>query len=548
MTVTASSVDELLARLVAQFASPYDFLRELVQNAMDAGSDRVEVVLHAHALPDDAVVFELEITDAGSGMDEAILDGELTRLFASGKQGDRTMAGGFGVGFVSVFAWEPHAVLLQTGRGGEAWELTFGADRRFEKHRLDEPVEGTTVRLFRRGRAAERDGIAEAVRDSLWRWCRFCPVELTFEDVAAARGPERIHDVPLPSDEALVATHEVGDASIRVAFAVPPHVTLLRHGLVLAEGAPADLLPHARAHIEASFDHLRVWADSPGLRTDIGRDHVVDDVGRLAVERTIIAKVHELRGALVERLVALAGTAGPWSAPLHREYAYLHEHLRCERDAMGTALDRPAVLRRAGGTATSFGALARAAKFGVVGWCEPDDAVAFESVALAEPCGVPVVFATAADADPDQGWLTEALQAVDLELRPVAAVVRRIAPVAGATSFVELLADVLRRSGHAHAVALGRFGEVPDALWSLAVGDDVAVVAPRRVPDDDARRLWLDERHVLLRAALVHLPVQPLVALAGVAFAIAASWPDTARLEAVRDALDELRASQGARP
>ena len=75
----------------------------------------------------------------------------------------------------------------------------------------------------------------------------------------------------------------------------------------------------------------------------------------------------------------------------------------------------------------------------------------------------------------------------------------------------------------------------------------VAVVAPRRVPDDDARRLWLDERHVLLRAALVHLPVQPLVALAGVAFAIAASWPDTARLEAVRDALDELRASEGAR-
>jgi hypothetical protein len=80
------------------------------------------------------------------------------------------MAGGYGVGFVSVFAWEPEAVVVHTGRGGEAWELVFYPDRRFEKLRLGEPVEGTTVMLLRRGRAGERAGIAEAVRDSLWRW------------------------------------------------------------------------------------------------------------------------------------------------------------------------------------------------------------------------------------------------------------------------------------------------------------------------------------------------------------------------------------------
>ena len=48
---SASEVDGLLARLVAQFESPYDFVREVVQNAMDAGSDRVEFV-------QDAVVLE----------------------------------------------------------------------------------------------------------------------------------------------------------------------------------------------------------------------------------------------------------------------------------------------------------------------------------------------------------------------------------------------------------------------------------------------------------------------------------------------------------
>ena len=115
--MSAAEVDALLERLVAQFESPYDFLRELVQNAMDAGSDRVEVTLESHPLRQtdpgaepDELIFELTVLDTGAGMDEAIIDQELTRLFASGKSGDRTMAGGFGIGFVSVFAWEPEPI------------------------------------------------------------------------------------------------------------------------------------------------------------------------------------------------------------------------------------------------------------------------------------------------------------------------------------------------------------------------------------------------------------------------------------------------------
>ncbi len=545
------AIDELVARLVAQFASPYDFLRELVQNAMDAGSDRVEIALHEHAVAgDDAdaeVVFEIEVVDAGAGMDEAIIDGELTRLFASGKADDRTMAGGFGIGFVSVFAWQPEAVLLHTGRGTEAWELLFGRDRRFEKHRLDEPFEGTTLRLLRTGRRAERAGIAEAVRDSLWRWCRFCPIEISFDDVATGEGPERIHDVPLPSDEALVAVHEIGDTRVRVAFAVPPHAVLLRHGLVLAEGGPAELLPHAAQSIAASFDHLRVWADSPSLRTDIGRDHVIDDAGRVAVERVVVAKVHELRGALIERLVALAGTTASWTAALHQQYAYLHEHLRCERDALGAALDRPAIVRRAGGNAASFGALARAARYGVLAWCEPDAPESASWIALCEPAGVPVVLATARCV---AGWLGEAAAAVGLGLQHASVAVRRAEPQAGAASLVELVATVLREAKLVGGVRLARMGAEPDALVGLGVGDtEVAVVGARTVPSARGHTLWLEERHVLVRAAMVHLPVQPLVSVAAIALAIAASWPGSRdradELERVRDAIDALAKERG---
>ena len=53
-----SEVDAALERLVSQFASPYDFLRELVQNSMDAGSERVEVSMERH-LEAEALAIEL---------------------------------------------------------------------------------------------------------------------------------------------------------------------------------------------------------------------------------------------------------------------------------------------------------------------------------------------------------------------------------------------------------------------------------------------------------------------------------------------------------
>lgn len=544
----ATATDELLARLVGQFASPYDFLRELVQNSMDAGSDRVDVTLRVHPIGGDDIVLELEVTDSGSGMDEAILDGELTRLFASAKTGDRTMAGGFGIGFVSVFAWEPEAVLLHTGRGGESWELLFGADRRFEKHRADERFEGTTVRLFKRAHAAERAGVAEAVRDSLWRWCRFCPVEIAFDD-EGGDGRELIHDTPVPGDEVLLVVHEQGPTRLRVAFAVPPHAVLLRNGLVLAEGGPGELLPHAGRSISASFDHLRVWADSPSLRTDIGRDHVVDDAGRTAIERTIVGLVTKLREELVARLAALAGSVEPWSADLHRQYTYLHAHVRCELDAVGKQLAKAPIIRRCHGQACSIDALARAAMHGVVACVEPDRSDVLELAMAAEHAGVPAVVATAEDA---AGWLGEWLAAHGRRALPIARLVRRVEHGdPHAESLVALLGHALAKLRRASAVRLGRFEGEPDELWGREISRTPELVLTAATVDGPGEpgTLWLDDRHVLVRAAVVHHPVQPLLAMATLLFAILASWPaPRPELGDVLDLLDELRRSAAEAP
>jgi len=161
------SVDDALERLVNQFSDPMACFRELIQNALDAGSEEVEVwfeyvegKLVAH------------IDDWGGGMDREIIHTRLTRLFASSKAGDRTKIGKFGIGFVSVFALEPEAVCVDTSRSGEHWRVLFDAERRFSLIRRERPTEGTQIQIFKTmSRAAYAEFCARA-EEVVRFWCR----------------------------------------------------------------------------------------------------------------------------------------------------------------------------------------------------------------------------------------------------------------------------------------------------------------------------------------------------------------------------------------
>jgi hypothetical protein len=525
-----SEVDALLERLVAQFAGPYDFLRELVQNAMDAGSDRAEVVLETHTEVGgeaDEVVYELRVSDAGCGMDEAVIDGGLTRLFASSKADDRTMAGGYGVGFVSVFAWEPEAVVVHTGRAGEAWELVFYPDRRFEKLRLGEPVEGTTVTLLRRGRVSERPAIAEAVRDSLWRWCRYCRLELSFEDVASGEAPELIQDSPAPADTPLTISETQGDTTVHVAFAVPPSATLLRRGLVLAEGGAAELLGPLLPGLGRTCEHVQVWVDSPLLRTTIARDKVVDDAGQRGVLARVMTAVTSLRARLVAAVVAAAGEGGAWTRGRHDHYAHLHAHLQRERAAPGVRVQEQAVLRDvASEQAVSPAMLAARLRGRPVLTHDPDDE-AGELLAAAGRAGYPVLAAEAGDF----GWVMELLGVEAGRVLPVRRALfleRGDAAAEGLRAAVErgLLAAgvvVQVRIAAAQAGSTGRPG-----LVGLEIGreGDAALVVYAPGPWVEsawkAGTVWVEDG-LLLRAALKAFVGAPRTAALTLACAVAAA-------------------------
>lgn len=146
----AIEAGDTLENLVQQFSDQYAFLRELVQNSIDAGSTRVDVEFE-YTLNEDGKkgVFVLHVNDTGEGMTREVIDTKLTRLFSSSKEDDMTKIGKFGIGFVSIFALKPKAVFLDTGRDGEYWRLYFKEDRTFDRLILPRPVEGTQIKWIK---------------------------------------------------------------------------------------------------------------------------------------------------------------------------------------------------------------------------------------------------------------------------------------------------------------------------------------------------------------------------------------------------------------
>ncbi|MFH2004940.1 MAG: ATP-binding protein, partial [bacterium] len=79
---------QALDNLVTQFSSAMDCLRELIQNSMDAGSPQIEVWMEFLPGEDVLGTIAIHVDDFGVGMDEAVIDNELTQLFASSKEDD----------------------------------------------------------------------------------------------------------------------------------------------------------------------------------------------------------------------------------------------------------------------------------------------------------------------------------------------------------------------------------------------------------------------------------------------------------------------------
>lgn len=292
----------LVDDIVDQFVDPLAFYRELVQNAIDAGSPSVEVELR-----DDVAggALRARVRDRGCGMDPATIEHQLLVLFRSTKEGDPTKIGRFGIGFASVLAPRPRRVTVDTVRAGRRSLLELRPDLTFSLYDGGPAlVSGTTVEVELARDALDASDFVARSRAALLRWCRHTAVPLRFtarDGSGALTADERI-DRPLGLDEALVQVQAVSaDGAIRAVVGLlpggAPYQGYFNRGLMLAESTAPLVGPVA------------FKVQSPGLghtlsRDDVRRDRAFEDC--LALVQWVAA--HELPGAMERALAALAAT------------------------------------------------------------------------------------------------------------------------------------------------------------------------------------------------------------------------------------------------
>jgi molecular chaperone HtpG len=286
-TPEITSVGDALESIVHQFADPWAFLRELVQNAIDAGSEQIDVRIDHDAAREAMVI---EVVDFGEGMTREIIDTRLTRLFSSAKDGDYTKIGRFGIGFVSVFAIDPDVVCVDTGRTGEWWRVVFRRDRTFERIRLHEPVEGTTVRLYKRAGAAEVEEARARARETLGYWCKHARVEVRLGD--------EIVSGPMDLGGLCKVAHEEHGTTLVMA--------LVEERAALRGYYHAGLTLHEER--DESLPHVAFKVDSRFLEHTLTRDNVIRD-DNYTKAMAIVGAVARTRlvAALFEALERLAG-------------------------------------------------------------------------------------------------------------------------------------------------------------------------------------------------------------------------------------------------
>lgn len=243
----APAADALLA-LVSQFSERTSFVRELIQNALDAGSGRVDVVVSQKSR-----TMCIEVIDDGEGMDRDIIEGYLLTLFRSTKENDLTKIGKFGVGFVSLFALNPTLVTVDTARDGVHHRVVFDKNRDYTLAEVETPFEGTRVALWVKTWSKPAGKLANAIRAATHYWCRFARAEITVEGRGAKwRWPmETVEHAFTVDAPVVIHLQEEGfRAAIGYTKERPPMVGYYNRGLTLLEERD-DAIPGVCFRVEA---------------------------------------------------------------------------------------------------------------------------------------------------------------------------------------------------------------------------------------------------------------------------------------------------------
>ncbi|MBI5245318.1 MAG: ATP-binding protein [Elusimicrobia bacterium] len=262
---STTSAQGMVKDLVGQFSDPLDFYRELIQNAIDAGSNRIDVALEAQPLAKGRVLATVSVEDDGEGMDEVVIDDYLLVLFKSTKEDDLTKIGKFGIGFVSVFAPKPQLVRLYTAKNGESWRLDFPSYKKYEKYRMPQPREGTRVELHKEMSAEEYARFAEESLTRIRHWCKHAETRIYFSESSRGASPSLVNEPFALEGESLRYREEGTEIAMAFSADPEPFYGFYNRGLTLKEGKKA-FVPGVALKVKSRY-----------LEHTITRDNVMED-------------------------------------------------------------------------------------------------------------------------------------------------------------------------------------------------------------------------------------------------------------------------------
>jgi HSP90 family molecular chaperone len=255
------SVSDTLENLIEQFSDVYCFYRELIQNSLDAGTNRVDIYLEFKQsdLPNKDGVMIIHVDDYGEGMNRDIIDSQLTKLFSSSKEGDQTKIGKFGIGFVSVFAIKPDAVSIDTSRDGEDWRILFAKDKTFKRLKRDFPVDGTKIQILKTCNQKFFNIFKEKSRQTVEFWCKHSEAEIYFEG-------EQIN-LPFDVDSPLKVHIKENSDEVVAGYTRnrTPYYGFYNQGLTLMEGSKT-FIPFVTFKIKSKY-----------LEHTLTRDNIMED-------------------------------------------------------------------------------------------------------------------------------------------------------------------------------------------------------------------------------------------------------------------------------
>lgn len=286
----------IVGDVVAQFADPLAFYRELVQNSIDAGTPTVEVRLQYDA---PAGTMRAQVRDRGEGMSREVVENQLLVLFRSTKEKDPTKIGKFGIGFKSVLAPKPNIVVVHTSRAGRRLTLHLHPDLTYELYDAGPASQtGTSVELELAMAEDMVDEFVHASRDALVRWCRHATVPIEFHgQLLSGEAVSGRIDRPLALDGALVEVRDtIDDGKLTcvvglVAAGTAPSTGFYNHGLMLHE---SDEPISGRLAVKIQDSRLGHTLSRDNVRRDERYDHAIAHARGVAESKLVPAVAREL--------------------------------------------------------------------------------------------------------------------------------------------------------------------------------------------------------------------------------------------------------------